>query len=396
MSNIDRLSSVVLSGRRFPDGQPIRIEVADGKIQSIQPAAGFDEPAGVQRWVGPGFYDLQVNGFAGIDLGDPRVGVAEVRRVCEAVLRTGCTRFLPTIITGDIEEMCGRLATIRQAIEADPLVAAMCPGVHVEGPFIHPEDGPRGAHPREHVRQPNLADYRRFQEASGGRVKILTLAPEQPGALEVIEAAARDGVVVSLGHHRADEAAIEAAIAAGAKMCTHLGNGADAQLPRNDNYIWWQLGEDRLWASFVTDGHHLRGATIRAVLRAKTPQRSVLITDAMAAAVMPPGRYPLGKSEVVKTEEGRVCLPGTPYLAGSAAEMPLVIARAVANGGLDLVEAVRLGTLQPAVLVPGPDDPWSCAAGQPANLVEFDWDAAAATLTPRQTVLHGFSVRSAS
>jgi N-acetylglucosamine-6-phosphate deacetylase len=175
-------------------------------------------------------------------------------------------------------------------------------------------------------------------------------------------------------------------------MCTHLGNGSDAQLPRHDNYIWWQLGEDRLWASFIPDGHHLQPATVRAMLRAKTPQRSVLITDAMAAAGMPPGRYPLGKSEVIKTPEGRVCLPGTPYLAGSAAEMPLVIARAVGDGGLDLPEGLRLGTLQPARLVPTTDDPWSCTVGQPANLVEFDWDAGAAKLTPRQAVLHGFSV----
>jgi N-acetylglucosamine-6-phosphate deacetylase len=270
-------------------------------------------------------------------------------------------------------------------------VSAMCPGMHVEGPFIHPEDGPRGAHPCEHVRPPNLADFERLYEACRGKMRILTLSPEQPGALEVIEAATRAGVVVALGHHRADRAAIDAAIAAGAKMSTHLGNGADAQLPRNDNYIWWQLGEDRLWASFISDGHHLPPATLRAMLRAKTPARSVLITDAMAAAGMPPGRFPLGTSEVVKTPEGKVCLPGTPYLAGSAAEMPLVVARAVADGGLELAKAVELATLQPARLVPTAADPWSCAAGRPANLVEFDWEPATGELTVRKTVFRRFS-----
>lgn len=394
MSSICDNSNVVLTGRRFPDGTPVRIEVGDGCIQTVQVLESteeLDEPSGRQRWVAPGFYDLQVNGFAGVDLGDPKAGVAEVRKVCQAILSTGCTRFLPTIITGDLNNMCQRLETLAQAMESDPLVAAMCPGMHVEGPFIHPEDGPRGAHPREHVRAPNLPDFRRLEKACRGRMRILTLAPEQPGASEVIRAACEAGVTVALGHHRADQTMIDAAIGAGARMCTHLGNGADALLPRNDNYIWWQLGEDRLWATFVADGHHLPPATLRVMLRAKTLQRSVLITDAMAAAGMPPGRFPLGHSEVIKTPESMVCLPGTPYLAGSAAEMMLVVTRAVADGGLELPQAVELVTLQPARLIPTPDDPWSCVVGRPANLVEFDWDPAGAELTVRKTVLKRFS-----
>jgi N-acetylglucosamine-6-phosphate deacetylase len=222
-------------------------------------------------------------------------------------------------------------------------------------------------------------------------MRILTLAPEQPGALEVIAEAHRRGVVVAVGHHRADGAALDAAIRAGARMTTHLGNGSDALLPRHDNYVWGQLGEDRLWASLIADGHHLPPATLRSMLRAKTPDRVVLITDAMAAAGMPPGRFLLGESEVIKAPEGRVCLPGTPYLAGSAAEMPLVIGRAVLDGGLDLATAVRLGTLQPAMLVPTSDDPWVCEPGRLANLVELDWEPVSASVSVRQAVIHGFS-----
>ncbi len=377
-------STACFTGRRFPDGAVVEIEVAAGTIRSVRTVAKCDEPAGVQRWVAPGMYDLQVNGFAGIDLSDARVGPGEVRRMAEAVLRTGCTRFLATVITGSIEAMCARLATIAEAIASDPLVAAMCPGMHVEGPFIHPDDGPRGAHPRQHVRNPNVPDFRQLQSACRGHMRILTLAPEQPGAVEVIRAATADGVVVAVGHHRADRASLEAAIEAGARMTTHLGNGADAQLPRNDNPIWWQLGEDRLWASLIADGHHLPPATLRTMIRAKTLDRVVLITDAMAAAAMPAGRFLLGDSEVVKTAEGRVCLPGTPYLAGSAAEMPMLISHAVADAGLSLIEALRLATLQPARLVPTDIDPWSCAVGQPVNLMEFDWRADAAELTVRQ------------
>jgi N-acetylglucosamine-6-phosphate deacetylase len=162
MSSISENADVTLAGRLFPDGSPVRIDVADGRIRAVQPLSSLDEPGGVQRWLAPGFYDLQVNGFAGIDLGDPNVGVAGVRQVCEAVLRTGCTRFLPTIITGSLDSMCERLGAIAEAMESDLLVSAMCPGMHVEGPFIHPEDGPRGAHPCEHVRPPNLADCERL------------------------------------------------------------------------------------------------------------------------------------------------------------------------------------------------------------------------------------------
>lgn len=385
--------SACFTGRRFPDGLAVRIDVAGGLIQEVTPVRAFEELPGVQRWVVPGFYDLQVNGFAGVDLADPQVGVGQVRQMAEAVLRTGCTRFIPTIITGDLDAMCARLSLLADAIESEPLLAAMCPGMHVEGPFIHPEDGPRGAHPREHVRLPNLRDFERLSDACRGRMRILTLAPERPGAIEVIRAATERGVVVAVGHHRADRDSLDAAVQAGARMSTHLGNGSDDQLPRTDNYIWWQLSEDRLWASIIADGHHLPPSALKAMMRAKTLERVVLITDAMAAAGMPAGRFPLGEAEVIKTSTGRVSLPGTPYLAGSAAEMPLVIERSVADAGLELGQAVRLATLQPAVLVPTAGDPWSCEVGRPANLVEFDWQPADARITIRQAAIGPFAVQ---
>lgn len=383
---------VVMTGRLFPDGTGVAVEAVDGKIKSVKPVSALNESSGVQRWIAPGFYDLQVNGFAGIDLADPQVGIPDVRKMVEAVLRTGCTRILATIITGDLEAMCDRLSMLADAIESDPLVAAMCPGMHVEGPFIRPEDGPRGAHPREHVRLPTIRDFERLYDACRGRMRILTLAPERPGAIEVIRAATARGVLVALGHHRADPESLEAAIDAGARMTTHLGNGADADLPRTDNYIWWQLSEDRLWASLVADGHHLPGPALKAIIRGKTPDRVVLITDAMAAAGMPAGRFPLGEAEVIKTPTGRVSLPGTPYLAGSAAEMPLTIERSVVDVGMGLCEAVRLATLRPAVLVPTPIDPWRCSVGDPSNLVEFDWDTDKAKITVRKAVIGGFAL----
>jgi N-acetylglucosamine-6-phosphate deacetylase len=391
-SAVEHQGKITFSGRLFPSGSPTRVEVMDGRIHVVEQQQSFEEANGVQRWVAPGFYDLQVNGFAGVDLADPRVGRAEIRHMAEAVLKTGCTRFLATIITADLDVMCARLGAVADAIESDPFVGTVCVGIHVEGPFIHPEDGPRGAHPRQHVRRPNVPDFQRLHAACRGKMKILTLAPEQPGAVEVIRAATAAGVVVAIGHHRADREAIAAAVAAGARMTTHLGNGADALLPRTDNCIWSQLAEDRLWASMVADGHHLPPAALKTMIRGKTPERTMLITDAMAAAAMPPGPFMLSGLEVVKTPAGRVCLPGTPYLAGSAAEMPMLISHAVADAGLSLPDAVRLTTLQPACMVPTAIDPWSCSAGKPANLVEFDWQPETAGITIRQAAIGRFAV----
>lgn len=388
--DIQESGRVVLEGRRFPDSQPVRVEVSDGLIRAVEPQTALGESPGTERWIAPGFFDLQVNGFGGLDLPDPNLGVEGVGRIARMILATGTTRFLPTIITGDLEAMCRQCSMIVDAMERDPLVGLMCPGIHVEGPFIHPEDGPRGAHPRQFVRDPNGADFERLNEACRGRLAILTLAPERPGAVEVIRAARQAGVLVALGHHRADPQSIENAIEAGARMTTHLGNGSDAVLPRHDNYVWRQLGEDRLWASFISDGQHLPAATLRSMLRAKTLERCVLITDAMAAAGMPPGRFRLGDSEVEKTPSGRVIVPGTPYLAGSAADMPLIVSRAVADGGISLIEAVRLVTSQPAALLPGPFDPWACEVDRPANLVAFDWIPAEARLSPRVAVIGRF------
>lgn len=383
----------VFTGRLFPDGTPHRVETRDGSVHSVGRLDRLDEPAGAERWVAPGFFDLQVNGFAGCDLPDPKLTVADLRRMAEALLATGTTRFLPTIITNDLDAMCGQLARLADAMEADPLVGAICPGMHVEGPFIHPEDGPRGAHPRAYVREPNVADFCRLYEACRGKMAVLTLSADWPTAPEVIAEACERGVLVAVGHHRAEPQALEAAIRAGARMVTHLGNGADAMLPRLDNCIWRQLGDDRLWASFIADGHHLPPATLRCMLRAKGLGRSVLITDAMAAAGMPPGEYPLGDTCVVKTPAGKVCLPGTPYLAGSAADMPLVVGRAIVDGGLSVAEGLRLAATQPAVLRPGPDDPWACEPGRRANLVEFDWAAEVGEIRIRQAAIGPFSLQ---
>lgn len=295
------------------------------------------------------------------------------------------------MVTADHETLCRQLSLLAEAMERIPLVRAMCPGVHLEGPFINPEDGPRGAHRRQYVRDPSIAEYERLQAAARGRLVMLTLAPDRPGAIELLRHVASQGVVAALGHHRADDETLDQAIAAGAQLSTHLGNGSDAMLPRLANYIWRQLGDDRLWASFVADGHHLPPATLRCMLRAKGLARSLLVTDATELAGMPPGRYMRRCGEAELTKDGKIVLVGTPYLAGSAATMPLLIAHAVSDAGLTLADAVQLATLQPESLMRRCVTAWSCQPGQPANLAELAWRPDDAAISVRTAIIERFN-----
>lgn len=180
---------------------------------------------------------------------------------------------------------------IAAARESDPLVKHAIPALHVEGPYLAPEDGPRGAHDAGHLRDPSVAEFGRWQEASGGLVKIVTLAPERTGALDYIAELSRRNVIASIGHTAAMPAGIEAAVRAGARLSTHLGNGAHAVIRRHPNYIWTQLAEDRLTATFIADGHHLPADTFTAMLRAKGTDRALLVSDSVELAGCAPGDY---------------------------------------------------------------------------------------------------------
>jgi N-acetylglucosamine-6-phosphate deacetylase len=224
-------------------------------------------------------------------------------------------------------------------------------GFHVEGPHIGIEDGPRGAHPARWVRPPDIAEFRRWQEATEGNIRLVTLSPHWPDAPAYIETIARAGVTASIGHTGATAEQIAAAVDAGATLSTHLGNGAHAVMRRHPNYIWDQLAEDRLSAGFIVDGIHLGQAYLRAALRAKTVARTILVTDASAPAGATPGRYRLGEQDADLTPDGRVVLAGTDKLAGSALRMNEGVANLVRLGGLTLAEAIRTATVNPARII---------------------------------------------
>ncbi|MDQ2901907.1 MAG: amidohydrolase family protein, partial [Acidobacteriota bacterium] len=262
-------------------------------------------------------------------------------------------------------------------------------GFHVEGPHICPEDGPRGAHPLRWVRPPDIDEYCRWQDATLGRIRLVTLSPHWPDAPRYVEAIASDGVTVSIGHTNATERQISDAVAAGATMSTHLGNGAHQMLRRHPNYIWEQLAEDRLTAGFIVDGIHLPASFLRVALRAKGVERSVLVTDASAPAGAAPGRYRLGEQDVDLTADGRVVLAGRDRLAGSALRMHHGVENLIRIAQLTLRDAVQMATTNPARIGKVAGRQAGLVVGDRADFVLFRYDEAAKRIDVQQTFVDG-------
>jgi len=289
-----------------------------------------------------GLFDLQVNGFGGIDFNAPDLTSDRVAEALERMRETGVTRCLPTLITSSFDRFAVSARVLARV--AHPAIA----GIHLEGPYLSPEDGARGAHPLEHVAPASIDDFSRRQHAADGRIVLVTLAPEVPGAMPLIDHLVAAGVRVAIGHTSATPQQIGEAIGAGATLATHLGNGCPQLLPRHPNVIWELLGADELFASMIVDGHHLPPATVKTMIRAKGPGRTILVTDAVAAAASAPGRYTVGGVDCELSEDGRVSLPGTPYLAGSSLTLDRAIANTARFTGLSIDAVAPMASTIPA------------------------------------------------
>jgi N-acetylglucosamine-6-phosphate deacetylase len=307
----------------------------------------------------PGLFDLQVNGFGGVDFNAPDLTADAVGSALERMRATGVTRCLPTLITSSYDDFAASARVF--AGMATPAIA----GLHMEGPYLASADGPRGAHRREHLRPPSLDDFRRRQEAAGGRIVLVTLAPELPGSLLLIEHLAASGVRVGIGHTDATPQQIADAIRAGATLATHLGNGCAQLLPRHPNVIWELLAADSVLASVIVDGHHLPPSTVKAMVRAKGAARTMLVTDAIGATGCAPGPYTLGGVRCELGTDGRVSLPGAPFLAGSALTLDRAIVNTVRFTGLTLEEVIPMASTIPASYLGTTTSGSVCA----------DWDA---------------------
>jgi N-acetylglucosamine-6-phosphate deacetylase len=380
---------LTLYGRRYENGEPVRITVEGERIASIEPAWPARNAAD-WPFVAPGLFDLQINGRDGTWFGKEGLTPDEALTVLDAHFRFGLTRLCPTVITNSFEVLRDALDALRVACEREPWANAMAPGFHLEGPYISPEDGPRGAHPQEHVRRPDWNEFQRLQAAAGGRIRLVTLAPELPGAMEFVRRAVASGVIVSIGHTAAVGGEIAEAVEAGARLSTHLGNGAHPTIRRHPNYIWEQLGDPRLSASVIADGNHLPSSVLNSIIRAKGVRGVILTCDASGLAGCPPGTYTEGQMRMEVLDDGRIVVAGQrQLLAGSAVDTGCCVVEAMRAAGVSLADAIDMAGRNPSRLLGFEEI--RLRAGSRADLMVFR--LAAAGLIEIQTTIAAGSLR---
>jgi N-acetylglucosamine-6-phosphate deacetylase len=362
------MNTAIIRGVSVFTEKPVEISLIDGKIAGVRPI----DPIPGLPYIAPGFLDIQINGYSGIDYAGNDLNPEGINSLCIGLAETGTTRHFPTIITNPYERIIKNLGIISMARRTDKFVRESVPGIHIEGPFISPSDGPRGAHERAFVRKPDFEEFLRWQEASEGLIKLVTLAPESEGALEFIEKITARGTIAAIGHTGADPKKIREAVSAGAKLSTHLGNGSHAELPRLVNYLWEQLAADGLAASVICDGFHLPPAVMKVFRRAKGPERLILVSDAVHLAGMKPGVYKLGNTDVELHEDGHIEKVDSPYLAGAGFLLDRCIPQYVRHAGGTLTEALRACTVTPARLFGLRENDYSLEPEGAANFAVFD------------------------
>jgi N-acetylglucosamine-6-phosphate deacetylase len=298
----------------YASGKPVRLSWRDGQIIDMHKINDAPEK---EVWIAPPLFDLQINGYGGVDFQQDDISADALLAAVRALRRDGCAYFLLTLITDDWDRLLARLKRLRALRENSVELRSAIRGWQVEGPFLSDRPGFRGAHEARHMRDALPADIRELRAVTGTNPVLLTLAPERSGALEAIQLAASLGIRVSLGHTDANSETLRAAVAAGATGFTHLANGCPRELDRHDNIVWRVCDTPGLTVSFIPDGIHIPATAFR-VLHKALAGPVYYTTDAMAAAGAEPGRYRIGAIDVEVGDDQIVRQPGKTNFAGSA------------------------------------------------------------------------------
>ncbi|POF32751.1 N-acetylglucosamine-6-phosphate deacetylase [Roseibium marinum] len=298
-----------------------------------------------------GLFDLQVNGFAGVDFNDPSITASALDQALEAMLVCGVTGCLPTLITATPEALAERIRALDAAVAGSRFGPAMVPGYHLEGPFLNAAAGYCGCHPAQAMSDPDANLVATLEAGLTRPILLVTLAPERSGGAQTVRQLLSAGKVVSIGHSAAGFAAVKAAADAGATLSTHLGNGLPAELPKLDNTLLAQLAEPRLKACFIADGIHIPPDAFAALVHLKGTGNTILVSDAVMAAAAPPGRYSFAGMDILADETGKVTRPDGAGLAGSSLRLDQAVRNVIAWKVASPDTAVRMASQHPRTVL---------------------------------------------
>jgi N-acetylglucosamine-6-phosphate deacetylase len=350
--------------------KPIEVEIKEGFIKNINSLPKTEQNL---PYISPGFFDLQVNGYKGSDYSLEDFLEEHLKNIITELAASGTTQHIPTIVSSPKERILKNLEIISKAINTSPDIKGAIPGIHIEGPFISPEEGPRGCHDPEFIRNPDFEEFRQWQEAAEGLIVMVTIAPEREDSIDFIKKVTRTGVKIAIGHTGATPEIIKDAIEAGAQFSTHLGNGSYPILPKANNYIWEQLAADELFAGIICDGFHLPSSVVRVFARAKGLERLILTSDVALAGGLNPGIYKWGNMKVEVFKDGRLGLAGTGILAGAGHLLNWDIAHFIRFTGNNLAKTIPLCTINPAKVIEMSYNYGKLEVGAPANLTLFHY-----------------------
>lgn len=320
------------------------------------------------KYIAPGLIDIQINGFLGIDFSDQDLTINDLRKATKALWGKGVTTFLPTVITNDPVNLKKSFSLLAGALD-DEVIGLSVPGFHLEGPYISPVQGFRGAHLEKYIRHPDWGEFSELQKAANNKIKLITIAPEVNGAIEFTRKCTESGVVVSLGHHNGSTEIIKEAMDAGASMSTHLGNGCANMIDRHNNPLWAQLADDRLTVTLIADGFHLNREELQCFYKMKGIERTVLVSDALDLAGLPPGEYTRVERVVLLTPDV-VKYPAENVLAGAASPLVLCVSNIMKFTNCSLENAIQMATSNAAISV-GLYDIGEINEGKRADLILF-------------------------
>lgn len=365
-------------------GIPVRIRIENGVIAKITElrGAGHTNPS---LYAAPGLIDNQVNGYAGVDFSLPSITSDGLKMAAREIWKDGVTTFLPTVVTGSHESIMQTLGRL-SAMISDPDLHGCIPGIHLEGPYLSKEQGFYGCHPARYLREPSWDEFSEFQEAAGGKIIELTVAPELEGAPDLITKCSESGVMVAIGHTNANAQQIHSAAATGARLATHLGNGCANMIHRHLNPLWPQLADDRIVPTLIADGHHLLPEEMKVFFRVKGPENIILTSDVTCLIGMAPGFYDYMGSTIQKMEDGLILNPEQNCLAGASMPLKKGVVTMMKATGCTPYEAFNMASANPARVL-GLTDRGTLDIGKRADIILFE--VVENEIEIRETIVNG-------